>query len=54
MERKLRKILRNIDYKNKIVLDLGTGLGSIKELSDLCENTTLVGLSDKHSFVESQ
>ena len=54
MKRKLRKILRNIDYKNKIVLDLGTGLGSIKELSDLCENTTLVGLSDKHSFIESQ
>ena len=54
MKRKLRKILRNIDYKNKIVLDLGTGLGSIKELSDLCENTILVGLSDKHSFIESQ
>lgn len=54
MKRKLRKILRNIDYKNKIVLDLETGLGSIKELSDLCENTTLVGLSDKHSFIESQ
>ena len=54
MKRKLRKILRNIDYKNKIVLDLGTGLGSIRELSDLCEDTTLVGLSDKYSFVESQ
>ncbi len=54
MKRKLRKILRNIDYKNKIVLDLGTGLGTIKELSDLCENTTLVGLSDKHSFIEAQ
>jgi len=54
MKRKLRKILRNIDYKNKIVLDLGTGPGSIKGLSDLCDNTTLVGLSDKHSFVESQ
>jgi ubiquinone/menaquinone biosynthesis C-methylase UbiE len=54
MKRKLRKILRNIDYKNKIVLDLGTGLGSIKELSDLGDNTTLVGLSDKHSFIESQ
>ena len=46
MKRKLRKILRNIYYKNKIVLDLGTGLGSIKELSTLCENTTLIGLSE--------
>ena len=54
MRRKLRKILWDIDYKNKIVLDLGTGLGSIKELSDLRENTTLVGLSDQHSFIESQ
>lgn len=54
MRRKLRKILRNIDYRNKIVLDLGTGLGSIKELSNLCEDTTLVGLSDKHSFIQSQ
>ena len=42
------------DYKNKTVLDLGTGLGSIRELSDLSEDTTLVGLSDKYSFVESQ
>ena len=54
MKRKLRKILSNIDYKNKIVLDLGTGLGSIRELSDLCKDTTLVGLSEKYSFVESQ
>ena len=54
MKRKLRKILRNINYNNKTVLDLGTGLGSIKELSDLCENAILVGLSDKHSFIEAQ